>query len=96
MLREPDTLPEESEWQKLTYAQEAFPALWMLWVSQPVAGTQSRLQTFGIKAVIFDPCANRPQQGDFMSVVRGNIENLKTIFQYQKARESGNPPLARR
>jgi len=29
---------------------------------------------------VFDPCGNAPDQGDFMSVMRQNVENLKAAF----------------
>lgn len=77
---EPDVMPAEQEWERLAYAQEAFPALWMLWQDAPSAEIRARLQSLGIGVVVFQPCANRPPQGDFLDVMQRNLENLKTVF----------------
>ena len=34
----------------------------------------------GFDSLVFDPCGNAPDQGDFLSVMRQNIENLKLAF----------------
>ena len=60
---EPDLMPGEQEWERLVYAQEAFPALWMLWQDAPSAVIRARLQSLGIDVVVFQSCANRPPQG---------------------------------
>ena len=78
---EPDTVPEDDEWQRLRYATEDFPAQWMLWEKQPVSATITRLDAMGIGVLVFDPCAGRPEQGDFLSVMQQNIENLKKAYQ---------------
>ena len=77
---EPDVMPAEQEWERLVYAQEAFPALWMLWEDAPDAEIRARLQSLGIAVVVFQPCANRPPQGDFLEVMQRNLENLKIAF----------------
>jgi len=77
---EPDVMPSEQEWEQLAYAQEAFPALWMLWGEAPDAAIGARLQSMGVGVVVFQPCANRPPQGDFLDVMQRNLDNLKTVF----------------
>lgn len=77
---EPDVMPAEQEWEQLVYAQEAFPALWMLWEDTPDAQIRARLQSLGVGVVVFQPCGNRPPQGDFLDAMQRNLENLKTVF----------------
>ncbi len=77
---EPDVMPDEQEWERLAYAQEAFPALWMLWEDMPDAQIRARLQSLGVGVVVFQPCANRPSQGDFLEVMQRNLDNLKIVF----------------
>ncbi|WP_455234791.1 metal ABC transporter substrate-binding protein, partial [Thiogranum longum] len=77
---EPDQFPSDAQWRQLVRAQESFPALWMLWKEQPLTDTAQRLQSLGIEAIIFDPCGNRPQRGDFMTVMKNNLNNLKKVF----------------
>jgi hypothetical protein len=32
---------------------------------------------------VFDPVGNVPKHGDFLSIMRQNVENLKAVFQQQ-------------
>jgi len=76
----PEVMPSDEDWEQLRFAQEAFPAGWMLWDAQPTAGTVDRLDAMGVGVAVFSPCAGRPAQGDFMDVMKGNLVNLKPIF----------------
>lgn len=73
-------MPSEQEWKSLAQLIKKHPALWMIWESRPDNAIIERLNSLGIKSVVFDPCANRPEQGDFISVMRRNIDNLRFIF----------------
>jgi zinc transport system substrate-binding protein len=77
---DPQTLPAEQAWEQLALAQEDFPAAWMIWEEQPSDEIRQRLQSLGIGVVVFDTCANRPQQADFMDVMKRNLENLEAVF----------------
>lgn len=78
VIWDPDVMAAEPDWEQLVFAQEAFPATLMIWEEQPVAQISERLRSLGISVVVFHPCANRLPQGDFMQVMRRNLENLKT------------------
>ena len=77
---EPDVVPGEAEWRKLRYVTEGFPAQWMMWEKQPAAGTLKQLDAMGIGVLVFDPCANRPRQGDFLDVMQHNVQNLSRAY----------------
>jgi len=77
---EPEVVPADAEWQRLRYATERFPAQWMIWEKQPVAETGRRLDSMSIGTLVFDPCANRPGQGDFLSVMQQNVQNLSKAY----------------
>lgn len=74
---EPDELPPESEWAALTAKLSGRPARRMLWEDAPSPAIATRLQALGVRPVPFRPCANRPATGDFLSVMRQNIEALE-------------------
>jgi len=80
VMWEPDAMPSETEWQALTELREGHPAVWMFWEDEPSAENRQRLLQLGVQSVVFDPCANRPQTSDFMSVMSNNIANLKRVF----------------
>jgi len=74
---EPDRLPEASEWTRLAAMLERHPAKWMIWEQAPHAETVRRLNAEGIGSVVFSPSANRPERGDFMTIMRANVANLR-------------------
>lgn len=74
---EPDEIPPEREWTQLAKVLEKHPAHWMIWEKQPRPETAERLARSGINSLVFDPCANRPTQGDFLSVMTSNVRNLQ-------------------
>jgi zinc transport system substrate-binding protein len=39
----------------------------------------ARLTGLGIGCLVFEPCGNVPEHGDYLSTMRRNIENLKAI-----------------
>ena len=48
----------------------------MLWEGEPHPETRLLLEEAGVKSVLYIPCGNRPGQGDYLSVMNQNIENL--------------------
>ena len=80
VLWEPGVFPDEQQWGELTRLLDAYPAKWMIWEGEPNPTTVRRLESMGVNNLIFDPCANVPEQGDFMDVMRGNIENLAAAY----------------
>jgi zinc transport system substrate-binding protein len=40
-----------------------------------------RLRAIGVDSLVFNPCGNTPDQGDFLDVMKQNVENLKPAFQ---------------
>ena len=81
VLWEPDVVPDQEQWRQLQSMLNQHKAKWMIWEGEPVADTASRLQATGINSTVFDPSANKPNQGDFLSVMRSNLNNLQSVFQ---------------
>ena len=77
---EPDEFPNNHEWMELQKVLKERPAKWMIWEGEPVQASVVRLKTLGVDSLVFDPCGNVPDQGDFMTVMRGNIENLRNTL----------------
>jgi zinc transport system substrate-binding protein len=78
---EPEEVPDEGHWRELETIVESHPAKWMIWEGDPHPKSVKRLSEMGIGSVVFDPCGNTPEDGDFMNVMRGNIENLRSAFE---------------
>ena len=81
VLWEPEVMPDDEQWQALQSILKTHEAKWMLWEGDPLQASVDKLQTLGVKSLVFDPCGNVPEQGDFLSVMKQNVENLQPAFQ---------------
>ena len=77
---EPDEYPNDKAWSDLEKLLSVHPARWMLWEAEPLARTETKLRELGVQSVVFDPCGNTPAEGDYMSVMRANLERLARVF----------------
>ena len=77
---EPDQIPGENQWAELQAISRQHPAKWMVWEGAPLGEVVERLNSMGISSLVFDPCAGRPEQGDFMTVMHQNRDALKNAF----------------
>ncbi len=80
VLWEPDVYPEEQQWTELEKILTTHPAQWMIWEGPPLEKSVQRLKKMGLGSVVFDPCANQPDSGDFLSIMQQNIKNLRPVF----------------
>ena len=81
VLWEPDVMPDAEQWDGLSSVLETHPAAWMLWEGDPLPAAVARLEALGVQSLVFDPCGNTPEQGDFLSVMRQNVSRLQQAFQ---------------
>ena len=81
VLWEPDVMPNDEHWRELQALLKTHAAKWMLWEGSPLSASVDKLQTLGVKSLVFDPCGNTPEQGDFLSVMKQNVVNLQQAFQ---------------
>jgi len=77
---EPDEPPTEAMWAELRELLAEHPAKWMIWEGPPREETVAKLAEAGLESVVFAPCGNSPEEGDYLSVQRANLENLAPVF----------------
>jgi zinc transport system substrate-binding protein len=77
---EPDEMPNTEQWIELQKLLQKHAPKWMMWEGTPKKETVERLKSLGIKSLVYDPCGNAPQEGDFLQVMHQNIENLQQAF----------------
>jgi zinc transport system substrate-binding protein len=77
---EPNEMPPEGEWRAFQKLLAAHAARWMIWEAQPSLAITADLEKLHVRSIVFDPCANRPSSGDFLSVMRSNLDDLKAAF----------------
>jgi zinc transport system substrate-binding protein len=72
----PGDMPNENDWEGLEKTVQEHHAKIMIWEDKPLQEIQTRLEEIGLKVVVFNPCGNRPETGDFMDMMRKNVERL--------------------
>ncbi len=77
---EPAEEPSYMQWQELQKVLVDHKAEVMLWEGTPMAQTEATLKSMGVESIVFDPCGNRSVNGDFLEVMRRNVENLAKIY----------------
>lgn len=80
VLWEPDEVPTPQQWRELEGVLSEHPAQWMIWEGEPLPETADRLRALGVQSIVFDPCGNRPEAGDFISVMSDNAKNLEVVY----------------
>jgi zinc transport system substrate-binding protein len=78
---EPDEMPSAAQWLELQKILKGHPAKWMIWEGEPIQTSSKKLKSLGINSLVFDPCGNVPDQGNFLTIMRQNVENLKLALQ---------------
>ena len=73
---EPDQALSPEDLQALDALLARHPAKLMLWEAPPLPETDELLRDRGIATVVFDPAAQPPPTGDFLTVMTGNAKRL--------------------
>jgi len=77
---EPDEEPSTGGWRDLAELMQGHAADWMLWEAAPLDEVSARLASdFAVGSVVFAPCGNRPDSGDYLDAMRSNVEALEAL-----------------
>jgi len=76
---EPDEMPDENGWAELAAIRKEHPTKIMLWEGEPDRAIDRKLLEQGVSIVVFDPCGNRPDKGDWLSVIQASISQLGSV-----------------
>lgn len=77
---EPDQSPSTDEVVKLADRLMDHPAQIMIWEGEPLPETVKELSVWQLDGIVLDPSGNRPAQGDYMTVMRQNVANLRAVI----------------
>ena len=80
VLWEPETVPNDKAMQELQTLLGQHPAKWMIWEGEPAKESVAKLEALAVKSIVFDPCGNVPEEGDFMTVMKANVAALEKAF----------------
>ena len=78
---EPDDILTNKQIMEFKSILKEHPAKWMIWEGNVMKQSAEKLKSIGVGSLVFNPCGNTPHQGDFLSVMRQNVKNLKSAFQ---------------
>jgi zinc transport system substrate-binding protein len=84
---EPDQEPTTPAWIALQQLRSTHRASIMIWEDEPLPSTARRLSDAGISSVRFHTIANKPEEGDFLSMMNANIARIAE-FQEQTSQTS--------
>ncbi len=76
---EPTEMPDEKAWDELAAMRDHHPAETILWEAEPLPATRRRLEDLGLRVLVYDPAADRPAEGDWLSVMRSNLAALRIL-----------------
>ena len=77
---EPDQPPTEEMLTEIDSILVEHPATFMLWEGEPLDVMRRQLKDRGVECIVFKPGANTPGEGDFMNLMRSNVEELAGLF----------------
>jgi len=80
VMLEPDEFPDKAQWKQLEQLKQKHDVKWIVWEGQPATESVERLKQLGISSAVFNPCANVPAEGDFLSVMKNNLMELKRVY----------------
>ena len=80
---EPGVMPDEAQWKEFEDRLKASQVKWMLWEGAPSEETKARLQESGVVPIEFHTAGGWPGEGDFLTVMRANLERLREAFEAQ-------------
>jgi zinc transport system substrate-binding protein len=86
---EPGEMPSQEEWNRFEELRAQHDASVMLWEDEPLEEIRNRLDALAVRPVVYLVCGNRPSSGDFLSVMRDNLQRLAKALE-----PSGEPAPA--
>lgn len=76
LVWEPDVFPTEAQWFTFGQRLDARPAAVMIWEAEPSQQTSRKLKELGVAVAVISPAANVPADGDFIDMMKQNIDNV--------------------
>ncbi len=80
LLWEPEMELTQDALADLEALQDQHPGVkYFLWEGEPNPGHVAVLADLGLTSFVLSPCANRPENGDFLTVMQANIASLESL-----------------
>jgi zinc transport system substrate-binding protein len=76
---EPDEAPTAEQWSELDELLKKHKAKWMIWEGDPKPDVVARLREMGVESIVFRPCGNEPEDGDYLTTMNQNLQRLTEV-----------------
>ncbi|QDV51891.1 High-affinity zinc uptake system binding-protein ZnuA precursor [Gimesia fumaroli] len=76
----PGVVPTEHDWDKLKTIQQEHKISFLVWEHQPKENRVKDLAEHGIASVVLDPLTGKPAQGDYVSEMQRQLEQLEQFL----------------
>lgn len=77
---EPDAAPDAAQLAELDALLAEHPSAWFVWESEPLPESVQLLKSKGLRSVVFEPCGNRPEEGDWLDAITRGGASLRTVY----------------
>ena len=78
VLWEPEEVPTEAQMADMKGILANHPAKVMIWEGEPAAESVEKMKALGVTSVVFDPCANTPEKGDWLAMMKTNVAGIES------------------
>lgn len=84
LLLEPDIFPSKEDWDLLADLKKENNSSMMIWEGIPLLETQEKLKEMDIRWVVISPGFNKPLEGDYLDILKKNLEELESLRDLNK------------
>lgn len=88
---EPEDEPDEAAFAELAALRDASGATLMLWEGEPTPATRARLESMGVRIVVFEPGGASDGERDFVESMRENLDRLRDALRAPRSSASESP-----
>lgn len=76
---DPETVPDEASLDGIRETMAENEVRHLLWESAPAAEVAAAMENLGLENVLFSPCETAPETGDYLTVMRQNVDRLEAL-----------------
>jgi len=76
---EPGQMPTDEQWSQLDELLAQRPMQWMIWEDEPLPEIATELKERRVEIAVFQPCANVPAAGDYLTVMNDNVRRFRRL-----------------
>ncbi len=80
LLWEPEMTIDSKAQAEIRTLLAKHPTKVMIWEGEPTAENAAYIESLGLQNIVVEPGMNRPEKGDFVSLMQRNVQKIKEAF----------------